>query len=133
MGKTEEALSHLRHCMKLSSNSTKTLTMVGIAMNLNGDYQRAEWFLRRALDLDSRDKRALFWMIDCKLKKHEEAAASEFAFNFLYGVSIEQIESWINEGLDEDLMAQDSKQYLSEWILSHVRAKRFRMLKNSHS
>ena len=80
---------------------------------------------------DPSDKRALLWMIDCKLKKDEEAAASEFASKFLYEVPDEQIESQVNRILDEGLMAQDSKQYLSQWIFSQVRAQQFRMLKSA--
>ncbi|RPI72963.1 MAG: hypothetical protein EHM38_01140, partial [Geobacteraceae bacterium] len=133
MGRWEEALSHLRHCMKLSLNSAKAFTMVGIAMNLNGDHQRAQWFLRRAIGLDPKDKRALLWMIDCKLKNIEEAAAVEYTFKFLEGMSVEQIEFWINRSLNEGFMAQDSKEYLSHWIWSQVRAQQFGMLKGSRS
>ena len=133
MDRFEEALTHLRHCMRLSAKSAKALTTIGIAMNLNGDYQRAEWFLRRALDADPGDKRALLWMIDCKLKKDEEAAASQFAFKFLCEVPEEQIESQVNRILDEGLMAQDSQQHLSQWIFSQVRAQQFQILKSAHS
>ena len=112
MGRWEEALSRLRHCMKLSSNSAKAFTMVGIAMNLNGDHQRAQWFLRRAIGLDPKDKRALLWIIDYKLKNVEEAAAVEYTSKFIDGMSIEQIEFWINLSLDEGFMSQDSKEHL---------------------
>jgi protein O-mannosyl-transferase len=122
MGRWEEALSRLRHCMKLSSNSVKAFTMVGIAMNLNGDYQRAQWFLSRAIYLDPKDKRALLWMIRCKLQNVEESAAVEYTLKFFEGMSVEQIDSWINQSLDEGFMSQDSKEYLSRWIWSQVRA-----------
>ena len=121
MGRWEEALNRLRHCMKLSSNSAKAFTMVGIAMNLNGDHERAQWFLRRAIGLDPKDKRALLWMIDCKLKTVEEAGAVEYTSKFISGISVEQIESWINLSLDEGFMSQNSKEYLSHWILSQAR------------
>jgi tetratricopeptide (TPR) repeat protein len=130
MGRWEEALSRLRHCMKLSSHSAKALTMVGIAMNLNGNYHRAQWFLRRAMGLDPTDKRALLWMIDCKLKSIEEAAAVECAAKFIDGMSVEQIEYWINRSLDEGFMSEDSKKNLSQWIWSQVRLKQSGMLKN---
>jgi tetratricopeptide (TPR) repeat protein len=133
MGRWAEALSRLRHCTKLSSNSAKAFTMVGIAMNLNGDHQRAQWFLRRAIGLDPKDKRALLWMIDCKLKTVEEAGAVEYTSKFIDGMSVEQIESWINLSLDEGFMSQDSKEHLSHWIWSQVRAQQFGMLKSSRS
>ena len=75
----------------------------------------------------------MLWMIDCKLKNIEEAAAVEYTFKFLEGMSVEQIEFWINRSLNEGFMAQDSKEYLSHWIWSQVRAQQFGMLKGSRS
>jgi tetratricopeptide (TPR) repeat protein len=133
MGRWEEALSRLRHCMRLSADSAKAVTMVGIAMHLNGDHQRAQWFLSRAIHLDPKDKRALLWMIGCKLQNAEEAAAIEYTFKFLEGMSVEQIDSWINRSLDEGFMPQDSKEYLSRWIWSQAGAQPLEILKSSPS
>ncbi len=129
MGRIEEALSRLGLWLGQSAYSNKAYTQIGIAMAFAGDFQSAEWFLRRAVDMEPGDRRALLWMIDCKLKTEQEAAASELALEFLVEVSAEQIEPWIHHILDDGLMDSDSKQKLVDWISSQASAQQHRVSK----
>ena len=121
MGETQEALRHLQHCLRLSPDSVETIFMMGIALNLNGDWQTAEKFLQAVLDRYPNDKHALLWMIDCQLRRLDETAAVASAFKFLEGVSLNQVQSTVDKVLDDSFMADDSKEHLLRWIVMQAK------------
>lgn len=121
MGETQEALHHLQHCLRLSPDSVKTIFMLGIALNLNGDWQPAENFLQAVLDRYPNDQHALLWMIDCQLRRLDETAAGASAFKFLEGVPLNQVQSTIDRALDDNVMPDDSKERLPRWIVMQAK------------
>jgi tetratricopeptide (TPR) repeat protein len=116
MNIAEEAVGYLRRCLKLTPGSAQALRMTGIALNLSGNFRRAEWFLTRALERLPGDKRTLLWMIDCKLQTSEAEAAVKFALQFLEGIPVNQIEASIQKNLNDHLMLPESVERLSRWI-----------------
>jgi tetratricopeptide (TPR) repeat protein len=129
MGRSEEALSYLGRCLRLSPGSARALTMMGVALNLNGHYQRAEWFFTAAIDRLPGEKRTLLWMIDCKLQRSEKEAAERYVLQFLDGIPANQIQDSISKTLDDQFMPAGSRERLSRWIWSLVHAQAAQMLK----
>jgi tetratricopeptide (TPR) repeat protein len=117
MRRTENAISQLRHCLRLSPDSAQAIFMMGIALNLNADWQPAENFLQAVLDRYPNDKHALLWMMDCQLQRLDETAALDSALKFLEGMQLTQVLSTIGKILDDNFMPDDSKDRLSHWIL----------------
>jgi tetratricopeptide (TPR) repeat protein len=131
MGRSEEALDYLRRCLRLSPNSAKTLTLMGVAMNLNGFYARAEWFLAQALDRLPSDARTLLWMIDCKLQRSENESAAVYVRKFLDAVPANQLQTAIDKALGDRLMPAGSQERVRRRIWSHVHEQSSLMLENS--
>jgi tetratricopeptide (TPR) repeat protein len=129
MGRSEEALCYLGRCLRISPGLAKTLTMMGVALNLNGYHHRAEWFLAAALDRSPGDKRTLLWMIDCKLQRSEPKVAAEYAARFLEGTPAHQIQASIGKALDDQFMSEGSKERLCRWIWVQAHEQTSRMLK----
>ena len=117
MGKIDESLRHLGQCINLSPESEKAFLMMGIALNLNGKFQGAEWFLKKVMDRFPDDRLIQLWMIDCKLQISDETAAAEYTAKFLKGMPISQIQKKISTTLDDNFMSDRSKDRLSRWIL----------------
>jgi predicted Zn-dependent protease len=128
MNRSEEAMGYLRHCLRLAPGSVETLTMMGIALNLEGHYRRAEWFLGAALERLSGDKRSLLWMIDCKLRRSEEKAAKAYALQLADGTPVSEIKAAIDKALNDRFMPPESAEQLSRWVESQVREHTIRML-----
>ena len=117
MGKIEESLRYLGQCINLSPESEKAFLMMGIALNLNKNFQGAEWFLTKVMDRFPDDKLTQLWIIDCKLQISDEAAAGEYTEKFITGMPISQIQTSISNTLDDNFMSDRSKERLSRWIL----------------
>lgn len=122
MGQTENALSHLQTCMLLAPNSEKAVFMMGIASNLFRNCEKAQRFLNRVLERFPKDKQALLWMIDSHLQTGDFAAAKNYTWKFLEGVSIDRIEHTVAQTLSEGFMAEDDQKRLSLWIKNQAHA-----------
>jgi tetratricopeptide (TPR) repeat protein len=116
MGRQEETFSYLRRCLRLAPESAKALGTMGIALNLNGNYERAEWFLGAALDRAPGDKRTLLWLIDCQLRRSDEAAAAASASKFLEGTPLDKIQASISKALDDLFMSAGTQERVSRWV-----------------
>ena len=130
-GNREDAVVHLQNCLNVLPESAKAQTLMGIALSLKGNQERAEWYLGQALNRSTDDKQALLWMIDCQLQRSETAAATRYASQFLEGVSIDQIEASIRKAFDNNLMPVDARERLSRWVWSHAHEQASRILKSS--
>ena len=50
LDRADEALAQLRQCLRLSPDSPETWSMIGVALSKQGYFDRAEMFLKRALN-----------------------------------------------------------------------------------
>ena len=122
MSDIEGALCHLRRCLSISPYSAKTFLLMGIALNRQGDWLTAEKFLQAVLDRYPNDKLALLWMIDCQLRRSDDIAAAGLASRFIEGVPLDQINHFIENALDDDFMAEGSRERLAYWITTQAKS-----------
>jgi tetratricopeptide (TPR) repeat protein len=130
-GNREDAIVHLQNCLHVLPDSAKAQTLMGIALSLKGNPERAEWFLGLVLNRSPSDKQALLWMIDCQLQRSEPAAAGGYASQFLEGVATDQIEGSIRKAIDNNLMPVDTRERLSRWLWMHAHEQTSLTLKSS--
>jgi protein O-mannosyl-transferase len=109
-GMIPEGLDHLRQCLRLSSDSVKALLMTGVALNLSGYPDRAEWFFKLALGRRPNDQRLLLWMIDCKLKQSDETGVREYAGKLIRAISPRQFQADVVRELSDGFMPEISIQ-----------------------
>jgi tetratricopeptide (TPR) repeat protein len=116
ISRIEDAIGHLRHCLKLAPDSAKAIFMMGIALNLKGDWQPAEALLHAVLERYPSDKHALLWMMDCQLQRLDEALAADSALKFLEGMQPTEALGAIVKILDDNFMPDDAKERLYRWV-----------------
>ena len=129
LGRIDEALVCLRQCIKLSSGSAEAMSLIGIALNLQGHSERAEMFLQRVLHRFPNDKKVLLWMIDCRLQANDKATAAVYISRFLDQVPVSQIETAFDKALDDKLMPGEATERLYSLILQQANELTTGMLK----
>jgi len=70
--KPKDAIFYLRKCLKQNPLYRKSLINTGAAFCLMEQYERAEWFLRRAYIFYPKDTLILLWLIDINLKSGDK-------------------------------------------------------------
>jgi predicted Zn-dependent protease len=126
MNRVAGALGHLRHCLALYPEAVETQALLGVALNLQGEYEEAGLFLRRALVRNPADRRSLLWLVDTGLKSADTAAAADFAWRFLEGLPADQIREAVDRTLKDGYMPETSGAHLKNWLALQARPLAFR-------
>lgn len=121
-----EGLGHLRHCLRVSTASIKSLLMTGVALNLSGYANRSEWFFHLALGRKPDDQRLLLWMIDCKLKQSDDAGAREYAGKLIRGLFPRQFQAGVARELGDGFMPETSIENMVLWMQERLEVSRFK-------
>ncbi len=120
LDRVEEALAQLRRCVKLAPDSAETLSLIGVALNMQGHFKRAEMFLRRVLHRYPTDKTTLLRMAHCRIQANDKAMATAYISKFLNQVPVGQIESAFEKALDDPLFSLDFKERLYRLVLQQA-------------
>lgn len=76
--KAAEAIPYFRGALKWAPHDRDALLYMGIAFSLSGQYERAEWFLRRVRVIYPNDALILFWLAENRLRAGKNDAADEY-------------------------------------------------------
>jgi tetratricopeptide (TPR) repeat protein len=121
-----EGLGNIRHCLRLSKASVRALFMTGIALNLSEYPIRAEWFFHLAHGRIPEDKRALLWIIDCKLKQADELGARWFAAKLINSLYPKPFQASVVRELSDGFMQEKSIEDIMRWIQASIDDPEFR-------
>ena len=100
----EEAILYLKKCLRLNPTYRKALINMGAALNLIGEYERAEMFLRRASGLDPKGTLALLWLIETNLKIGDNEDVDRYMDKLLGLVAVNGFASIAERLSDHTLM-----------------------------
>jgi len=115
----EEAILYLKKCLRLNPTYRKAHINMGAALNLIGEYERAEMFLRCASGLYPRDTLALLWLIETNLKIGDKEDVDRYMDKLLVLVAVNGFASIAKRLSDHTLMVPVS----GEAIIRKIAAK----------
>lgn len=120
VGRSEDAMKHIQHAIHIAPDSERTLFMMGMALNLKGDYGQARVVLGRLLKLFPNNKEGLLWMVDSILQTADPLSAAVYAQSFLKGFPSDRIEGAILMTLSSSFMPEPTKLRLIQWFIDPI-------------
>ncbi len=121
--KYEAALHYFQKSLKLAPNFSETLLYMGAALSLTENYERADWFLRRAYTSTPDDITPLMCLIENSIKAGDTQKAEHYADNLIDSYSLLLIKYHLEKLQYDNLSLSISPEPITQIIAKRLTAR----------
>ena len=114
--KYDEAIKFIQKSLRLAPNFKTTLMYMGAALNLSGEYSRADWFLRRANNIPPESIMPLFCLIENSIKAGNVKNAERYTKRLLDSFSIIAVIDQLKRISHDNFLLPVSSELIAEII-----------------
>jgi protein O-mannosyl-transferase len=116
-----DALGYFRQAIKLSVNNPKLFINMGIAQSMAGQYQKADWFLKQARQMEKQNIIPVFCLLDNHIKAGNGDAINTDVNELFKNFSIETIQDTLQQISQNKSMVPISSKAISSIIAESMR------------
>lgn len=131
--KFDEAIKYFQKSLKIAPNFKTTLMYMGSALSLSEEYSKADWFLRRAINIPPESIMPFFCLIENSVKAGNMSNARRYTERLLDSFNIIAVKDQLKRLLHDNLMLPVSRKLIAEMISKELmkRSKEISELANS--
>ena len=115
------ALPYFRKALQIAPDDNKTQLNIGIALNLIGHFQQAEWFFRRVKNTSPTDIRPYVYLIQIGMTSEDPAKTGQYIDELITSYKAATLAANLKTCFDTDYLSHRSRKLICSAVHDRIK------------